>query len=321
MVQLIVSIDVEEEGLFSGAYPRTPTVQNLRHLDKLAFLSDRHGLPLTLLTSYAVASDPAARDVLRRWQQERGAEIGAHLHPWSTPPFADLGLPEPVRSDALPPELLRAKFETLLTTLERNFGQRPLSFRMGRWDFGHQVERLLPELGFLVDSSVAPLRHAPGGPDRFLCPPDPYWLPGRGPQGQRVLEVPITVVPLWPGLARLTHALARRLPPKQGERLLARFKGVAALGIQPVWYPAPSMRWGARLHLARGGRVLCLFFHSSELMPGQSPQFPDEAAVQALLRKLDRFVQELRSRTEVRGLRLSEAAALLGPDAPEAPRI
>lgn len=308
MVYLAISVDVEEEGLFSGAYPRSPTVENLRHLDKLDFLYREFGLPLTLLTAYPVVMDPSSRDVLLRWREERGAEIGAHLHHWNTPPLVELGLPDPVPSDSVPLEVLREKFATLVRAIEGKLGVRPESFRMGRWDFGRQVEALLPEFGFRVDSSVAPLRHGPQGADRFLCPADPYWLPQAEP---RVLEVPITVLPLWGALPRMAHSVATHLSERWRGRFLARFKSVAAMGIQPVWFPLFSMNMAARLHIRRGGRVLCMFFHSSELMPGQSPHFPDEAAVQSMLFKIGRFVERLRSVTEVRGVTLSQLPELL----------
>ncbi len=308
MVYLVISIDVEEEGLFTGAYPRSPTVENLRHLDKLDFLYREFGLPLTLLTAYPVAMDPFCRDVLRRWRDERGAEIGAHLHHWNTPPVVELGLPDPVPSDKVPLELLREKFSNLVQAIEVKLGVKPASFRMGRWDFGRQVEALLPEFGFSVDSSVAPLRHGPKGADRFLSPVDPYWLPNADP---KVLEVPITVLPLWRPLPRMAHAAASLLPEGGRGQFLARFKAVAATGIQPVWFPLFSMNTAARLHLRRGGCVLCMFFHSSELMPGQSPHFPDEAAVRVMLDKIRSFVRQLRSITEVRGATLSQLPGLL----------
>ena len=99
-MKLVISIDVEEEGLFSGLYPRTPPgVTNVAELARLAFIPRDFGLPLTLLVTYRVARDPAACRVLAQWRDRFGAEIGLHLHHWNTPPFADLPDPEPVASE------------------------------------------------------------------------------------------------------------------------------------------------------------------------------------------------------------------------------
>ena len=100
---------------------------------------------------------------------------------------------------------------------------------------------VLPDVGILVDSSVAPLRHVPGGPDHFLAPADPYWTGIGGPNGKRLLEAPTTQVPLLPGSPRLTHALARRLPGRAGDILLGTFMKTLTLGVNPVWMPEATM--------------------------------------------------------------------------------
>src|SRR3974390_2690084 len=103
-IYLTITLDVEEEGLFSGSYRRSGSgVANVAELKRLEFIARDFGFPLTLLVTSPVAQNPAAREVLAAWQQERGAEIGVHLHPWNTPPFSDLPLPEPIPTARLPP--------------------------------------------------------------------------------------------------------------------------------------------------------------------------------------------------------------------------
>ncbi len=183
-MKLVISIDVEEEGLFSGHYPRTPPgVTNVAALSRLEFIPREFGLPLTLLVTYRVARDPAACRVLAHWRDQFGAEIGLHLHPWNTPPFADLPDPEPVRSERLPRGLLRDKFANLTAQVKDALAVTPRSFRMGRFDAGPQVFSLLPEFGLEVDSSVAPLTRKNPDPRFFLAPADPFPLGGAGPAG------------------------------------------------------------------------------------------------------------------------------------------
>ena len=69
-MKLVISIDVEEEGLFSGHYPRTPPgVANVGELHRLEFIPREFGFPLTLLVTYPVARDQAACQVLARWRR------------------------------------------------------------------------------------------------------------------------------------------------------------------------------------------------------------------------------------------------------------
>jgi hypothetical protein len=306
-MKLVISIDVEEEGLFFGHYPRTPPgVTNIAELSRLAFIPEEFGLPLTLLVTYQVARDPAACRILTRWRDHYGAEIGVHLHPWNTPPYLDLPDPEPVPSARLPRELLRDKFANLLHQIQTNLEVAPRSFRMGRFDAGPQVWGLLPEFNLSVDSSVAPLTPKGAEAGHFLAPADPFVLHVPGQNHRELLEVPLTMVPVLAGTPRLVTRLAAVLPPAWGRRLRNSFRYVGAVGVQPAWYPLASMRLAARLHRQRGGRVLTMFFHSSELKPGASRLFPTEPAVQRFVGKIRSFLTWLVQTGPVEGVRLSD---------------
>ncbi|MHC1713180.1 MAG: hypothetical protein AB9872_13615 [Solidesulfovibrio sp.] len=306
---VIVSLDVEEEGLFSGSYPRRGAgLTNIAELSRLEFLPKEFGLPLTLLCDYPVLTHAPSLDRLSGLLGRVGGELGAHLHPWNTPPFPDMPWPEPVSTAVMPMEVFRAKLDTLQGALRAFAGRPATAFRMGRWNLFRRAMAVLPEAGFTVDSSVAPLRHVPGGPDHFLAPSDPYWTRPGGPDGPRLLEAPTTQVPLAPGSPRLAHALARRLPSHLADSVLGGFMKTLTLGVNPVWMPEATMKFAARMHAWRGGRVLTLFWHSSELIPGGSPHFPDRAAVDAFVEKVRRFAGWLRRTFDVRGATLSELA-------------
>jgi hypothetical protein len=310
-MKLVISIDVEEEGLFSGRYARTPPgVTNVAALERLAFIPRDFGLPLTLLVTYQVARDPSACRVLARWRDLYGAEIGAHLHHWNTPPFADLSDPEPVASEKLPLPLLRDKFASLLSQIRAGLAVAPRSFRMGRFDAGFQVFSLLPEFGLEVDSSVAPLTRKNPDPRFFLAPADPFWLGDLGPEGKPLLEVPITLVPVLAGTPELLARLAARVPSTWGTRLRSLFRYGGVAGVQPAMYPLPSLQLAAYLHRRRGGRVLTMYFHSSELKPETNPLFPTEAAVNRFVDKIRTFLTWLVETGPVEGVTL----AALGED-------
>lgn len=307
-LRVVVSLDVEEEGLFSGQYAASGCgVRNVALLRKLAPLTHDLGFPLTLFCAHTVFANAEARAHLAWMRDHCDAEIAAHLHHWSTPPLpcgADAAAAQgpPTRTDRLPRELLRQRLRTLLDA-GRDFQSAPLtSFRMGRWDLKSVVRPLLAEEGITFDSSVCPLRVFKDGPDHFLAPADPYWVedaPG-------LLESPVTQIPLARCLARGWHALTR------GTARTDAFHFWGALSPNPVWHAAPVMRAAARLHMARGGRVLSLFWHSSEMLPGASPNIPDQRAADALYRKIHDFLAWLARNYAVRGV----TAARLRAEAP-----
>lgn len=301
-LRCVLSIDVEEEGLFRGRYERRPRVANVEHLRRLDFCYQEFGQPLTLLVSYPVTQDGRACEILRQLREEQDAEIGAHLHHWNTPPYADLPQPEPVRCHLMPRDLLRWKLATLSTTIEEHLDVRPRSFRMGRFDYCPALTPLLAEQGYWVDSSMAPLRCELHGPDHFAERAMLYEL------GHGVLEAPITTVAVSDVAARAAAGIGKRLPYAWQTGLQRAYAKTLAAGVHPLWFPLASMKLAARLHLARGGRVLNMFLHSSELMPGGSPQVPDEAAAQRLADKIRIWLEWLRQRYDVTGCTLMQLA-------------
>lgn len=300
-IRVVFSVDVEEEGLFSGRYdPVAKGVSNVAHLRRLEFITREFGVPLTLLCTWPVLSDPGCCDILRHWREDLGAEIGAHLHPWNTPPLSDEPGQAWTPSEAMDTTLLDAKLAELVRICRKATGKTPKSFRMGRFDLGPKVRALLPRHGLLVDGSIVPVTWSPALPEAFLSPADPYlWPAGDG--GACLTEAPVTMAPLSPALRDAVWRIARVSGPSAGGWLLKRFHTLGAAGAIPAWFPLASMKLGARLHLARGGRIVHLFIHSSELMPGCAPHVPDEAAIARVLRRTHDFLHWLERRAEAYG--------------------
>ena len=81
-------------------------------------------------------------------------------------------------------------------------------------------------------------------------------------------------------------------------------------------YPLASLQLAAYLHRRRGGRVLTMYFHSSELAPETNPLFPTEAAVNRFVDKIRTFLTWLVKTGPVEGVTL----AALGEDWRQADR-
>lgn len=306
LLRVIISLDVEEEGLFSGKYEqRNPTVRNVSFLRQLKPLSLEYNFPLTLLCSHAVFTDNNACRTLEEMRDETGAEIGAHLHHWNTPPLAGNALEEspPTRTHKLDPDILGERLKTLLEA-GRNFqGAQLTSFRMGRWDLKAQILPILAEQGITVDSSICPLRSFREGADHFLAPADPWWHVMAN--GTKILEAPITQIPIFPTLARLWHKIWRKNPS-----FLDSFHFFGALSANPLWHSAIVMRQAVARHVARGGKVLNLFLHSSELMPGASPHVPNPEAARDIVNKLLSFCAHLKDNYPCAGITMNQLPGL-----------
>ena len=322
-LRLVLSLDVEEEGLFSGRYScHAASVCNTAALVRLAPLLER-GLKPTLFCAHSVFANSASCRMLERLRDRHGAEIAAHLHHWNTPPLsaeacaAQGGVLAEVPAATVPPELMAAKLATLLRAGQDFQGEHLTSFRMGRWDLHVQLWPLLFEAGLLCDASVRPLhcgKNPAKGPDHFDAPSDPYWLTfGQ----KRILELPLTVTPLFSALPRLISYLPKSLK----NPLAASLSHWGALVLLPIQHPLQLMQLTTLLHAARGGQVLSLTWHSSELFPGGAPHMPDEAAVERFLAKVCTWLDWLEARFDLCFLTLAELhkAAEAGEFVPASP--
>ena len=316
---LVVSLDVEEEGLFGGHYARRGfSTHNTASLKDLAPFCGM-GIRPTLFCAHSVLADPASCETLAWLRDQHHAEIGAHLHHWNTPPLTldgnDHTLPdtaERVPAAAVPSALFSTKLAALMKAGKTLQSQPLTSFRMGRWDLHRSHWPLLAAAGILCDASVRPLHSASSsdfGPDHFDAPGNPYWVnAGQSP----IFEVPLTVTPLLPQLPEIMRALPAALAAK----VRASLKAWGALALLPVYHPLWAMCAITKLYASRGGRVLSLTWHSSEMMPGCTPHLPDATAVKKFTGKVGDWLNWLHRHYNVRSLTMDELRRELGPTAP-----
>lgn len=284
-IRVVISLDVEEEGLFRGSYScRDLSIENLSRLQLLQPLI-RRGVRPTLFCAYSALASDCGRRNLEKLLPD--VEIGAHLHHWNTPPLdkKTLTIMKTVAASDLTTDLFAAKLQNVLICAKAFSGVAPASFRMGRWDMHPRFFPVLAANGIRVDASIRPLHNlAPKGPNHFAAPTDPYIIEtGHG----SILEVPLTVTPLLRSLARLPEPFNRSL------------RHWGALALLPVEHPLWLMRLTTILHLVRGGSVISLTWHSSEMFPGGNPSIPSEQSVNAFLAKIHAYLDWLESRYNV----------------------
>jgi hypothetical protein len=320
---LAMTVDTEADNQWGRGIPLTTA--NVAYWEPFQRICRRHGFIPTYLLTSEIVDDPAARSLLRSWVASGDAEVGAHLHPWTTPPFLD----EPGFShndtahafiSELPIDLARAKLEYLTEQIEEKIGVSPTSFRAGRYGLNTELAAALRELGYVVDSSVTPLtswtghRGLPsgsGGPDFSAHSSEPFFIEGTGDPG--LLEIPVTVTATW-SLLRKHPRLVRKYSRCIPVRGLRRLTGRRWPPSQPVWLHPAHFHYSqedlrrACLAQVRAHGVAIMMVHSSELMPGGSPRTPTVRAAQKVLDRLDSFFEYVRSRG-VRGATLSGAAA------------
>jgi len=313
----LVTIDTEGDDLWGR--PRTITTRNARHVQRFQRLCESFGLRPTWLTNFEMARCPEflafGRDVVRRGT----GEIGMHLHAWNSPPLQPLTPDDMTAQPFLteyPQEVVDAKIGYMARLLRDRFECEIVSHRGGRWAFDATCAQALVRHGIRVDCSVTPdvrwVRTPTGDEKRSDAavvdyrgfPTRPYVVDLNQPQRpgrSSLLEVPMTVVP---------SSLYRWLPQAYAVPLVRRW----SWAWQPThhWlYPdgrnLPAMLGMVRQAVAERWPHLEMVLHSSELMPGGSPSFPDGPSIEALYRDLRVLFRSVAG--HFRGMTLGDFAA------------
>lgn len=294
----LITIDTEGDDLWSR--PAVIGTRNSRHVARFQHLCEDFGFRPTWLVNHEMAHCPTflafGRQVLRRG----AGEIGMHLHAWNSPPLVPLTADDHRHQPFLveyPEEIIDAKIRHMTDLLHARFECAVVSHRAGRWALNATYAKLLASHGYGVDCSVTPhvswaramgAPNGQGGADYRRFPEQPYWMDleridRAGPS--TLLELPVTVLP---------GPLRRRLPFAHDVPVLRRW----------VWRREPPLFWlypdGTNLrHMlslvdeAVSSRRPCIemVLHSSELMPGGSPWFGDESAIEGLYADLRRLFE------------------------------
>lgn len=321
-VHLIVSIDTEEDNWHRSRHD--VTMANIREVRPLSAFLRRLGARPTYFTTYQVAKDPESAEVLREACEGGAGEIGAHLHPWNTPPLLEPFVPRNSMLNNLPAGLQLSKLRTLTAAMEDAFDFTPEIFRAGRYGLGRDTVAALACCGYRVDSSVSPfinLEAFDHGPTFVGAPFMPYRLAPNRDVREHAPDGTVLEIPLSSGFSRGPFHVwgpARRAleaPPFRWFHLagLAAQTGlVKRLVLCPELATVDDMLTLSRRLLDHGVRHLQLSWHSPTLLPGLSPFAATFADVKRIYASVEAFVDGLSRMTPITFSTVTEVAAVLG---------
>lgn len=309
---VLLGVDTEADDQWSDRGRREISVRNAERLPALQRLCADFGVRPSYLVTHEMATREPSAAVLRALREGGACEIGAHLHPWTSPPFRPEDLDAHAYPHALPLPLLERQLAELTATIEQALGARPTTYRAGRNGFDARSIPVLERLAYTVDTSVDPLfnERRKGGMAFAGAPRQPYhpsYADVRRPGSARLLEVPITAATL-PALPAPVESLYARLPPLRWRAALRRL-GVRPVWLRPSYSPLADMIAFADRLAAGGAACFNIIFHSSELLPGGSPYNPDAASVERFLDALRGLLEHLTARLGARGMTYAEFAA------------
>ncbi|HZM00083.1 MAG TPA: WalW protein [Planctomycetota bacterium] len=295
---LTVVLDAEEEFEWEAEFVRgTTAVSAMAYVERAQAVFDEYGITPTYVVTYPVATQPEGSRPLAEIARSGRACIGAHLHPWVTPPFEEPLCRRNSFPGNLPPGLERAKLRATAEAIAEHIGTRPLVYQAGRYGYGANTAAALAAEGFLVDCSILPTfdyRHEEG-PDFTGNGPEASWIAGDAGSDHRILSLPLTAS--WVGFLHGSGAGLYRWathPWLQWARLpgaLSRIGALERLRLSPEGYSTENHRCLTSSLLARGQRTFTFSFHTPSLKPGCTPYVRSAADLDEFLDRCRRYFE------------------------------
>jgi hypothetical protein len=291
---LFMVVDTEEEFNWDAPFSRASTgVRAIAPLEGLHGVIDRFKIRPTYVIDYPVATKPEAFEVIRGFVESGRGQVGAHLHPWVTPPFTEEV--NGVNSFAcnLEPALEEAKLRNLADAIEEHVGLRPRSYKAGRYGLGRSTVQILQRLGFDIDVSINPLMdyRAASGPSFEAFDARPFFFGTT----RRLLEVPCTL-----GFAGFARRFGLPLHRASGRGLLRQLKATGILSrsgalnkimLSPETSTLDEMKAVTRALIADGVRTFTVTFHSPSVDPGHTPYVRTQADLQQFLARIESYCE------------------------------
>jgi len=290
--KLIVVVDTESEFDWNAdPDPQALAVDSMRSIGRAQSICDKFGIKPCYVVDYAVASQTLGYEPLVDYLEDGRCEIGAHLHPWVTPPIEESLCARYSFPGNLPAYLERQKILNLTRKIKSVFGISPKSFKSGRYGFGPNTARFLEEFGYQVDLSVCPPIDYSycEGPDYSHFDAKPFWF---GSQNQ-LLEVPITGAFCGSAGSNLKalYALGQRYPKLKLQSLFSRLGLVDRLVLSPEGFCTNEHIKLTKALYALGVRTFTWSFHSTSLAVGNTPYVRNQADLDELLSSFTRYFE------------------------------
>jgi peptidoglycan/xylan/chitin deacetylase (PgdA/CDA1 family) len=295
MLSLLVGIDTEGDNQWSAEARLHQRFENIYALPRLHAVFQKYGVRPTYLITWPVAKDARSAAVLRELREGGDCEIGAHHHAWETPPCTEEDVRRHPYALQLPAARFAAQVASLTDAIADAVGERPLSYRSGRFGFSASHVSDLERAGYTVESSVAPLFYEghKGGPDFVGAPPSPYFLAYDDPTvpgTSNLLELPVSAA-LNRRVPAFVERLYARAPRPYTTKRILRKLGVARIQwLRPSYSSVDDMCALARRMKADGVPLLNLIFHSSEAIAGGSPYNTTERELEQFLARLEQVL-------------------------------
>ena len=298
MKPFLISIDTEGDNLWAWKRGEAIKTANVEYLKRFQDLCTQFCFKPTYLTNWEVIEDDKFVSWVKPLSKAGQCEVGMHLHAWNSPPLIELdnynggGNDYLIEYDKI---TIEKKVDLLTNTIEKRIGTRPVVHRAGRWAMDQRYFDALAKAGYLCDCSITPgvdwsntvgAKAGSSGSNYSSCSRYPGLIHC---EAGNLIEIPLTTVK-GPRLFFSNEI---------GFRPLKRV--VKGLICGNLFQLRPSlMNYDELLYVVNhcaSDDSPCLMFmlHSSEFMPGGSPNFVSAQSIENLYAVLERLFLRISS--------------------------
>lgn len=302
MKKVIITMDTEGDNLWKWKLGDLITTQNAMYLQRFQDLCNNYSFKPVWLSNYEMIQDSRFVDFISKVEEKAEGELGMHLHAWNSPPEYKLtnikqnGAPYLIE---YPTEIMEEKIDYLTSLIKARTGIIPTSHRAGRWAMDERYFYLLIKYGYTVDCSVTPginwcnsVGATPNavGSDYSECNTSPYWIQF---DDKKILEIPVTI--------RKSHKIF--LSDKRNLKNICKSAYYGVKGSY-LWLRPQKDNLNQMLELikkieySKNDDYIMFMLHSSELMPGGSPNFETDLSIENLYKDLEVLFKYLSNRFE-----------------------
>ncbi len=291
--KLLIVVDTEEEFDWSKPHDRRSTgVSHIRHQERAHRIYEKFGLKPTYVMDYPVASQEDGYKPLLELYRSNACTIGAHLHPWVSPPYREKVSAKNSYPGNLPRDLEHEKLRLLTEEIAGRFGTRPTVYRAGRYGVGPNTADILEDLKYEIDTSISPGGNFAddGGPVFEEFNDELYWF-GKN---HNLLEIPLTCG--FTGfLSGRGESLYPQIMSKAG--MVFRLPGIFSrlgllerLRLTPEGYEFEHLWRITRAFHQRGQRIFVMSYHSPSLAEGYTPYVQNAGDLAAFLERIEKYL-------------------------------
>lgn len=287
-----ITVDTEGDNLWERSITRNGCrlikTENAKYIERFQKLCQKYAFVPTYLTDYEMIMEDEFVGRAKEWHKEGLCEVGMHMHAWNCPPLYPL--PYYIKghnpyAGEYPKDILLEKLKYLTDLISCKVYCEPLSHRGGRWYLDDWYIEQLIGLGYIVDCTITPgiswnktVGNRKCGMDYREYPNKMFFLDKE----ERLLEVPPTIVSL-----------------SKKDIICELYKrpfNVDIIKNKKIWLRPNGNNLKEMLNVVKIGKrngYLEFMIHSSELMPGGSPNFRDRASIEKLYKDLECLFEKI----------------------------